>query len=409
MSTRTRPDPPGTDGPSPSTWRQLWTLVATDLRQKVRDKSVFVFALGVPLAMITVFNLVFGGAEEVELRPVEAVVSVPADDDLALVVRDALTQAAAGGLDLTVTQAEAGEVERLVEDGEAAVGLVVPEGFGADLRAGRGPAVRALQGDDLVVESQIVLSIVDGVLDQLAATAEAAAAAAQGGVPPEDLEGVARAVVAERPAYRLVEGETSPQQLGSAAALVAGQTGLFLFFTVGFGVLGLVIERENGTLARLRSMPMPPGLVVASKAMVSFFLGVVATSLLLGVGSLLFDVGFGSLPAVAVLVVAAAAAATSLTFVIARVARTSEQAQVAQSIVAMLLGVAGGAFFPLRASGVAGTLLELNPVAALIRGLGVTAGGGGLTDIGVPLLSLLGFAVAMVVAARLLPDRGGLS
>ena len=389
-----------------STWSQLWTLVVSDLRQKVRDRSVFIFALGVPLAMISVFNLVFGGAEEVELRPVDVVVALPADDPMAAVVGDVLRDAAAGGLEMTVTEVAADDVEARVEEGDADVGLVLPVGFGEDVRAGRGPVVRAVQGDGLAVETQIVLSIVDGVLDQFAASTEAAVAAAQAGVPPADLEGIATRVAAERPAYTLREGETSAEQLGPAAALVAGQTGLFLFFTVGFGVLGLVIERETGTLARLRSMPMRSGLVVVAKALVSFLLGVVATSILLGVGGLLFGVGFGSVPAVAVLVVSASAAATSLTFVIVRIARTSEQAQVAQSILAMLLGIAGGAFFPLRASGVLGTLLELNPVAAFMRGLGITSGGGGVADIGVPLASMLGFGLLMLLAARLLPDRG---
>lgn len=385
---------------------QLWTMVASDLRQKVRDRSLFIFSLGVPLAIISVFNLVFGGAEEVELRPVDVVVAAPSGDPMAQVVSDVLQDADSGGLELTVTEVAAAEVEAQVEDGRADVGLVLPDGFAEDVRAGRGPVVRAVQGDGLAVETQIVLSIVDGVLDQFASSSEAAVAAAAAGVAPADIEQVARDAATERPAYTLREGETSPEQLGTAAALVAGQTGLFLFFTVGFGVLGLVIERETGTLARLRSMPMRPGLVVTAKALVSFLLGVCATSILLGVGGLLFGVGFGSLPAVAALVVCAAAAATSLTFVIVRLARTSEQAQVLQSILAMLLGVAGGAFFPLRASGVLGTLLELNPVAAFIRGLGITSGGGGLTDIGVPVASMVGFGVLMLVAARLLPDRG---
>lgn len=396
--------------PAPvSTWRQLWTLVVSDLVQKVRDRSVFIFALGVPLAMITVFNLVFGGTEEVELQQVEVVVSLPAGDRMAAVVRDALGDAAAGGLPITVTEADAAEVEAQVEGGEADVGLVLPPGFGDDVQAGRGPVVRAVQDDGMDIETQIVLSIVDGVLDRFTASTEAAVAAAQAGVPPADLEDVAGQVATERPAYTLREGETSPEQLGQAASLVVGQTGLFLFFTVGFGVLGLSIERETGTLARLRSLPMRSGLVVVAKALVSFLLGVVATSILLGVGGLLFDVGFGSLPAVATLVVAASAAATSLTFVIVRIARTSEQAQVAQSIIAMLLGVAGGAFFPLRATGLLGTLLELNPVAAFMRGLGITSGGGGVTDIGGPLVSMLGFGLLMLLVSRMLPDRGGAS
>lgn len=396
-----------TPAPPPvSSWSQLRTLAVSDLRQKVRDRSLFIFGLGVPLALITVFNLVFGAAEEVELRPVDVVVAAPSDDPMAQVVEDVLSDLPADGVELTLTRGEPDEVRAQVEQGQAHLGLVLPQGFTAAVRSGEATVVQAVQGEGRDVETQIVLSVVDGVLQQLAASTEAAVAAAEVGVPTEELEEVARRAGAVRPAYTIRPGVTSPEQLGPAAALVAGQTGLFLFFTVGFGVLGLVLERETGTLDRLRSMPMRPGLLVAAKALVSFLLGVATTSILLTVGGFLFEVGFGSVPAVAVLVVCASAAATSLMFVVVRVARTSEQASVAQSILALLLGVAGGAFFPLRASGLLGTLLELNPVAAFIRGLGITSGGGGVTDLGVPVASLLGFGLLMLAVARMLPDRG---
>ena len=48
-------------------------------------------------------------------------------------------------------------------------------------------------------------------------------------------------------------------------------------------------------------------------------------------------------------------------------------------------------------------------VAALLRGLGTTSGGGGLADIGVPVAIMLGFGALMLAASRLVPDRGALS
>jgi ABC-2 type transport system permease protein len=93
-------------------------------------------------------------------------------------------------------------------------------------------------------------------------------------------------------------------------------------------------------------------------------------------------------------------------FVVARVARTSEQANIAQSILAMVLGVAGGAFFPIAGTGLVGALLDLNPIGAFIRGLGITSGGGGVADIGLPVLVMLGFAVVVGVLSRLVPERG---
>ncbi|MCD6640979.1 MAG: ABC transporter permease, partial [Nocardioides sp.] len=239
-----------------------------------------------------------------------------------------------------------------------------------------------------------------------AVTAQAALAE---GVAPADLEQLVEQATTGGPAYDLTRGEASNEQLDAGASLVAGQAGLFMLFTVSFGVTSLLLERDTGTLARLRSMPIPGWVIVASKALVSVVLGVVATGILLTLGSVLFDADFGSVPAVALLVLCAVTAGTSVMFLIVRVARTAEQAGVATSIVALVLGIAGGAFFPISSAGSASVLLDLNPVAAMLRGLGTTSGGGGLADIGVPVAIMLGFAAVMVTASRLVPDRGALA
>ena len=67
------------------------------------------------------------------------------------------------------------------------------------------------------------------------------------------------------------------------------------------------------------------------------------------------------------------------------------------------------AFTPISASGALGTLLDLNPIAAFMRGLGITAGGGGLPDITVPVAIMLGFAAVMAVLSQVIPDRGVVS
>ncbi|MCE0487971.1 ABC transporter permease [Ornithinimicrobium sediminis] len=384
--------------------RQLLTMTASDLRQRVRDRSVLIFALVVPLALMYVFNLVFGGMTEIELEPVTVAVAAPAEDELAPVLEDVLTQV--DGLDVTLQEVPADQVRSVVDAGEAGVGVVVPEGFGAAVMQGEAVTVQVIEGDGTGLEAGVVISVLDGVLAQLTAATVTATAAAGSGLPPEQLAEIAQASLASGPPLEVTEGQAADEQLGPAAGLVAGQTGLFLLFTVGFGVLGLVTEREQGTLARLHAMPMRPGLIIAAKGLVSFVLGVVATSVLLTVGGLLFGVSFGSPVAVAVLVVCVVAAATSLMFIIARVARTAEQAGIAQSIVALVLGIAGGAFFPITGTGALAQVLDLNPIAAFTRGLGITAGGGGVADLGVPVAIMLGFGVVMVLVSRLVPDRG---
>ncbi|WP_224766176.1 ABC transporter permease [Nocardioides campestrisoli] len=390
--------------------RPLLALTLSDLRMRIRDRSVLIFAFVVPLALMFVFNLVFGGTDDLELEPVTVAVTAPAGDRLAGVLTDVVKDLdGQDGLEVTVREGDAAAGRTAVEEGDAALSIVLREGFGAAARAGEPVSVEVVRGDEAGLEADVVLSVVDGVLDQFAASAVAVQAGLDQGVPPEELGALAQAAADGGQGYELRQGQAADEQLDSGAALVAGQAGLFLMFTVSFGVTALLVDRETGTLTRLRSMPIPSWAIVSSKALVSFLLGVVATGVLLVVGGLLFGADFGSPLAVAALVLCVSLAATSVMFLIVRIARTSEQAGIATSIVAVVLGIGGGAFFPVSATGPLSALVDLNPVAALLRGLGITSAGGGLADLGVPIAIMLGFAAAMLLLSRLVPDRGALA
>ncbi len=384
--------------------RELMVMTLADLRLRVRNRTVLIFGLAVPLGLMVVFNAVFGGTSEIELEPVTIAASVPVGDQLGATLVDVLRS-----LDVVEVSVEEGspeEVRQATDDGDAQFGLVVPDGFTEAVRAGEVTTVQAVEGDGSGLETDILGSVVDGTVDQMYAASVAARAGVAAGLSTDQVAQVARSASTGGPKMTLSEGRTADEQLTPAGSLVAGQAGLFLLFTVGFGVLALLDEREQGTLARLHSLPIPRGLIVTSKVLSGYVLGVFATTVLLLAGSWLFDVGFGDSLAVGVLVLAAVAAATSLTFIVARLARTAEQASLTQAIIAMVLGVAGGAFFPFQARGLAGQLLGLNPVAALQRGLGITSGGGGITDLAAPVALMLGFAVAGILISRLVPDRG---
>lgn len=383
--------------------RRLLVMVASDLRQQVLDKSFFIFGLAVPLALMWVFSLIFTPLAD-DLDPVTVAVSAPAGDDLAAVVPRTLEGIDPEQLEVTVRDVGPEEATELVADGQAGAAVVLPDGFGRSLQEGRAPEVVVHRPSGAGLEADVVTSVVDGVLDQLTATARSARAADELGVDPERLAAELRGT--SGPAVVWTPGRTADEQLSPGGSIVAGQAGFFLLFTVGFGVLGIVVEREWGTLARVLSTPIPRWWVPLSKGLSSWVLGVVATLALLTAGSLLLDdVDLGSPPVVAVLVAAVVAAATSISFVVVRVAGTAEQAGIAQTIVAITLGMSGGAFFRVPSTGTLGQLLQLNPVAALGRGLGITAGGGGVTALGPTLLTLLVFTVVMLLLARVLPGR----
>jgi ABC-2 type transport system permease protein len=167
----------------------------------------------------------------------------------------------------------------------------------------------------------------------------------------------------------------------------------FLFFTVQFGVTSLLEERSDGTLARLLAAPISRASVLGGKLLTSFGLGVISMAVLVVATTLLFGADWGDPLGVAVLVVAATLSATGIMAFLATLARNAEQAGNWQSVVAVVLGLLGGTFFPVsQAPGVLSTLTFLAPQAWFLRGLGDLRGGG-ISVVWVPALAMLGFAV----------------
>lgn len=387
--------------------RAFLTLVLRDLRQHVTDKAVVLFAVVIPLVLSAVFMMAFSGVTGGELEPTTVAVSAPEGDEVAealVGVLDGLEQG--GGVPVTVRPVPADEVEELVDAGEVGVGVVIPDGFGEQLGQGEGAAVRVSQGADAGLTGDVVVGVLGSALARLDGDAAAVAAGAEGGLDEGALAALTQQVRSAEPDLKVRVSEVAGEQLSLGAGIVAGQAGMFLFFTVGFAVLTLLTEREWGTLPRLRSMPLPTWMVPLAKGAVGIVLGVVSTTVLLASGQLFFDdVDLGSWVAVMVLVVATVTAATSVMALILRVARTSEQASLAMSVIAISLGVSGGTFFRVPTEGWVGQLLQVNPVAALGRGLGITSGGGGVADLAPVLLTLAGFTAVVLVLARVLPGR----
>jgi ABC-2 type transport system permease protein len=183
------------------------------------------------------------------------------------------------------------------------------------------------------------------------------------------------------------------KELDQKSFFAAGMAVFFLFFTVQFGVTSLLEERNDGTLARLLAAPISRASILGGKLLTSFLLGTISMTVLAVATTLLFGASWGNPLGVAVLVVAAILAATGIMALIATLARNAEQAANWQSVVAVILGLVGGTFFPVsQAPGVLSRLTFVAPQAWFLRGLGDLRGGS-ISVVWVPALAMLIFAV----------------
>ncbi len=178
-------------------------------------------------------------------------------------------------------------------------------------------------------------------------------------------------------AAAIVEERRRRAHVYSASTFFAiGMAVFFLFFTVEFGVRGLLEESEEGTLARLLVAPIAPSAILAGKAMASFAVGLAATTLLVIASTLLLDATWGEPIGVSLLVLAGASTAVAVTALATTLAKTPAQAGAYVSIVAVVGGLLGGTFFPVSRAGALAYLRFLSPQGWLMAGFEKLASGG---------------------------------
>ena len=147
--------------------------------------------------------------------------------------------------------------------------------------------------------------------------------------------------------FELKDISAATRQLDATTYFAAGMAVFFLFFTVQFGVLGLLEEEREGTMTRLKAAPIGRMSVVAGKAILAFAFGIISMTVLVISTQLLLGASWGAPLGVALLVVAGVLAAVGIMGMVASVAKTAEGAGNMGAIIAVILGMLGGVFFQL--------------------------------------------------------------
>ncbi len=119
---------------------------------------------------------------------------------------------------------------------------------------------------------------------------------------------------------------------------------LFMFLTLGQGARSMIVERDEGTLFRLRSMPVPTSSILIGKVAGVMVVGMGSMAVTWIVTSTFFGANWGNPVAVAMVAVATVIAVTGISFLITGLARTAAQADGLVSMVAFVLALLGGNF-----------------------------------------------------------------
>lgn len=384
--------------------RAALVIATKDLSQRLRDRSAILLGLVAPLGLALIFSAIIPDAAGTSFDVNVGVV----DND-----RGAVAAGFTGGVlaaveadeRMTVTEySDVAAMESDIEEGTLDAGYVFAEGFSDDVEAGRGGTVRLISNVDSNISAQIAEAVLDGYLAEVDAIGIAVGSALVSG--GSDVAALSTKAMDIPPAVVLADTEASNRELDVTTFFSAGMAVFFLFFTVQFGVSSLLEERFHGTLPRLLGAPISRWSILGGKGLTSFVLGLTSMAVLAVATTVFIGAEWGKPLGVAILMVAGVLAALGIMAVVAVVSKTPEQAANWQSIVAVVLGLLGGTFFPLsQGPRLLSLFSKLTPHAWFLQGLGDLSSGSGLSAVVTPVLAMLAF-FAVTAAVAVVFGRG---
>jgi ABC-2 type transport system permease protein len=353
-------------------------IAGKDLKLRVRDRSAFIIGIITPLALAYIFHLVFGNVFATETLDLQIGMVDLDGTEISRSLGEVLAEIESQGI-LEVTEFDDTEAaDAAVDQGDVGAYILLGPGLGDAALEGSPFTIQVVGDIDAQTTTQVATSIASEFGSGIgrAQLSVATAVHVGEGPPPADVVTWGEEAAQRPSAYTFSDVSAETRQLDASTFFAAGMAVFFLLFTVQFGVLGVLEEKENGTLARLLAAPIGRRSVVAGKALLSFSLGVISMTVLIVATHFLMEARWGPPLGVAVLVVAGVLAATSIMGLIASVGKSAEGAANLGAIVAVTLGMLGGTFFPIgQGNDLLSRLTYITPHAWFMRGLSEISGG----------------------------------
>ncbi len=330
--------------------RRLRAVATKEVRQLSRDRVTFGMIVGVPLMQITLF----GYAINYDVRNLATVIQ---DDANTSMSREFIAQLRATQVvHVSYTTASSAELDRLMREGRASMAVVIPRDFERRLQSDTRPVVQIL---------------VDGSQPSLAGVAGGIAT-----LPILSRHGEGPYSGGKRMAPRRIGIRTlyNPEKR-TAVQIVPALIGVILSMTMVLFTSGAIVrERERGNLELLIATPLGRLELMVGKLLPYVGIGLIQTSLIMIVGSALFNVPVvGNLANLYAATLVFIAATLGLGLFVSTLAQTQFQAFQLAFITLLPSILLSGFMFPFEGMPVAAQwiaqVLPLTHFNVIIRGI----------------------------------------
>jgi len=373
-------------------------IARTNLLRQVRERANLFFVFVLPTIIILALGLQFANAGQARLGIV-----APAGDAQA----GELVAMLSASDDFEIRRpSDAATLREHVERGLVEIGLVIPDGYGADIAAGR-PVDLELLGTPESLTAGLRAPI-EAAISRQAAISLAARLAA-GDQPDRFREALAAAAAG----YETVPGvEVTVRQVGEPGPFAGfgqfsfgaqTQLVLFMFLTSMTAAANLVLTKNLGVSRRMFSTPTSATTIVIGEALGRYGVALMQGIFIVAVTALAFGVEWGDPLATALIVGAFGLVGAAVAMLIGALSRNPDQAGSLGVAAGLGLGALGGAMVPsFMMPPVMLTVAQLTPHYWAINGFTELANGADISAVlgNVGILLAYGTVILLIAAVR---------
>lgn len=377
-------------------------FVGVVLRQLVRDKTALFFMLVLPVLVIVIIGITFGGTPSIDVGVVDHASGSPA----AAAIVDRIDAADGAGI-VRYDSVEA--MRQAIRRQTVSGGIVLPADLDARVAAGdlRVTFVADPAGPSSELARDVVVSALASVLSPVDAATFAAARTGEDSATALEAAGDVASQLPGMTVETVDVGREQRAGLSRFSLVAPQQLVLFVFINAAASGAALVRMRRTGVLRRALAGPSGAGSIVGGVLAAWFVVALAESLVIVGVGAVAFDVDWGHPLPAAVLVVLFALVGAGAGLLVGAVGGNEDRVGAITPPVGLVLGALGGCMVPLEVfSPTMRTIAHATPhYWAVTAWEQLVFGGDGLADVGGPLLALACFATVFVGVAAVVLRR----
>lgn len=337
-------------------------IALKDLRLFISDRRALLMTFFMPIALISIFAMAFGGERERNSRPVPLLV---ADLDNSISTKEIIAQLdSLKSLEVFVMTLDS--AQRLVKTGEESAVLVFHKGFKDSMDMGGNIPIELQFDQSRAAEIGILQQALMSNLMRMIGTKMIMKKQMEkvdkqfGAVDPAILKGIHDEIeksfaengaqgggadngVAMKLSPLIEEKQNSP---GLIQAVAGTAVMMLLFGLVAMGA-GLLEEKENGTLKKLLYAPINPSNILFGKMIASVLVALLQLAVLFIYASFMFKLDLMlNLPALIVMMLTTSYACAGFGMFLASVAKSRQQVQMLSTLIVLTMSAIGGSMIP---------------------------------------------------------------